>query len=577
MACRKPIILLIFLALALAVAMPANAESYSWQVNYQHVILNIEPSGQVDMTYTVSAVIQEGVWNEVWIPQTDSSQNVVGIVDGNGQNHTSYTEDGQIKVQGFNLNPGDPVTLTIYSTINPFVYTSDKAGYDIVTFTPPWWDMTITGTQDNPSTQVKFYLPGNVPKDQVFTGSKLYDNFGVEGNDTWVYFQSTSLSPNEQFQVAVSFPDSYMNPGAVTSSSGSAGGSSSGVIDTGSGSALGALGGLFSCLCANPVFFIIIIIIIGFVFGQFGRSSYKSPVVSMDGIGINKEMDPVEAATLLRIDPKRVLTMVMFGMMKKGNVKLISTDPVRLELVSRQDLNYYEKLFADAIKNNALDEDGMLNCFKVLARRVVDKTRPYSRKDTELYYKQKIDEAWAQIQAVDTPELKLQKYDTNMIWLMADEQFKQKTTDYVAKAPGSDRVYVPPTYWWYPYYFGMPHYYGGTTGAPQHTGAPVQTGTPAQTGAPSTAGRPTNTTTASVETFANSISNSVEATSAGVVGSVEKFVGIQKAANAPPAATSAPTFRNTGGGGSCACVSCACACVSCACACACAGGGHGCT
>jgi hypothetical protein len=261
--------------------------------------------------------------------------------------------------------------------------------------------------------------------------------------------------------------------------------------------------------------------------------------------------------------------MVMFGMMKKGNVKLISTDPLRLELTSRQGLKYYEKLFADSIKDDTLDEDGLLNCFKVLARRVVDKTRPYCRKDTEAYYKQKIDEAWAGIQAVDTPELKLQKYDTNMIWLMADEQFKEKTSKYVARAPGSDTVYVPPTYWWYPYYFGLPHHYG-TSGT--GTSQPTQAGAPQPSG-----GKPTNTTTASVETFANSISNSVEATSAGVVGSVEQFLGVQKAANAPPAASSAPTFRNTGGGGSCACVSCACACVSCACACACAGGGGGCT
>ena len=443
---RKPIILLTFIALALALTAPASAQTTSWQVNYQHVILNVQPSGQVDMTYTVSAVIQQGVWNEVWIPQTDANQQVVGVVDGNGQNHTWTVgqSDGEtwIMAQGFSLNPGDPVTLTIYSTISPFVYTSDKAGYDIVTFTPPWWDMTITDTQ------VKFYLPGNISKDQVFTGTKLYDNFGVDNDSTWVYFQSTSLSPNEQFTVAVSFPDSYMNSGAVTSGSsgGYTGGSSSGSIDTGIGSASGALGGLLSCLCANPVFFIIIILILAFGFGQFGRSSYTSPVVSMAGIGINKDLDPVEAATLLRIDPKRVLTMVMFGMMKKGNVKLISTDPVRLELISRQDLNYYEKLFSDAIKNNALDEEGLLSCFKVLARRVVDKTRPSSRKDTELYYKQKIDEAWAAIQAVDTPELKLQKYDTNMIWLMADEQFKQKTSDYVAKAPGSNRsTYRRPT------------------------------------------------------------------------------------------------------------------------------------
>ncbi len=101
-------------------------------------------------------------------------------------------------------------------------------------------------------------------------------------------------------------------------------------------------------------------------------------------------------------------------------------------------MNYYEKLFADAIVDDQLNEDRLLDCFKVLARRVVDKTRPYSRKDTEDYYRTKIDEAWAQIQAVDTPELKLEKYDTNMIWLMADEQFTKKTTDYVANAPGSE-------------------------------------------------------------------------------------------------------------------------------------------
>ena len=88
MDCRKPIILLTFIVLALALTTPACAQTTSWQVNYQHVILNVDPSGQVDMTYTVSAVIQQGVWNEVWIPQTDTNQVVIGVVDGNGRTLT---------------------------------------------------------------------------------------------------------------------------------------------------------------------------------------------------------------------------------------------------------------------------------------------------------------------------------------------------------------------------------------------------------------------------------------------------------------------------------------------------------
>ncbi len=168
---------------------------------------------------------------------------------------------------------------------------------------------------------------------------------------------------------------------------------------------------------------------------------------------------------------------------------------------------------------------------------------------------------WKDVQAVDTPELKLQKYDTDMFWLMADEQFATKTKDYL-RSPGWNTATVPPFYWWYPYYFGLPHQH-----APPTMGQPVpQTG-----GAP-----PTNQTTSSVESFANKISNSVETTSAGIIGGVESFLGVRNAANAPPAATSAPAAGRAPGS-SCACVSCACACVSCACACACAGGGGGCT
>jgi hypothetical protein len=562
---EKRLIYILFIVLiAFSLVPHAYAQDlYSWQVNYQHVQLDVDSSGSVYMTYEVDANIQQGVWNEVWIPMTASNLQVSDVVDGNGKQHSFSIDTGdmQVKTQGWDLRPGDHVYLRINSTLPGFVYKADKPGYDIVTFVPPWWDMYITDTR------VKFYLPGDVPKDQVFTGQKLYDNFGVENNRTWVYFENKNLAPNEQFQVAVSFPDTYMAPGAVVAKA-----TEAPYIPPASGVG-GLLDSLLSCSCPGIFMLFIFIIIIGSIAGSFMRQPYSSPVVSMDGIGVNKNLDPVEAATLLKVDPRRVLTMVMFGMMKKGNIKLISTDPIMVEKVSSKDLNYYEKLFANAIDRHILLEHKLLECFKVLARRVVDKTRPYCRKDTEDYYRSKIDEAWAEIKAVDTPELKLEKYDTDMFWLMADEQFTKKTADYVARTPGSDTIYVPSHYWWYPYYFGLPHYYGTGTPQPAPAGAP----TTAQPGkAPPQA--PTNQTTASVESFANSISNSVESMSAGVVTGVEQFLGVRNEANAPPPAKSnIPASYHSGGGSSCACVSCACACAHCACACACAGGGHGCT
>ena len=107
---------------------------------------------------------------------------------------------------------------------------------------------------------------------------------------------------------------------------------------------------------------------------------------------------------------------------------------------------------------------------------------------------------WKDVQAVDTPELKLQKYDTDMFWLMADEQFATEDKGLPAVAwleHGHSAAILLAN----PYYFGLPHLH-----APPTMAQPVpQTG-----GAP-----PTNQTTSSVESFANKISNSVETTSAG--------------------------------------------------------------
>jgi hypothetical protein len=536
------------LIVIISLAGTAQAATYGWQVNYQHVTLDVDQSGNVKMTYQVDAKINSNSdpWNEVWIPVTVGNMQITEITGSDGNPHGYYIDGGQIKTQGWNLNAGSHVNLIIKSTLPGFVYQSDTPGRDIVQFTPPWWDMTIADTM------VKYVLPGEINVSDVKTGNRQYSGIGTEADGrTMVFFNRTALNNNEQFDTAVSFPDSFMAPGAVTSKGTPSGGGTSDLS--------GVVSGIFDNICSLAFCGIWIIVPIMIIIGILGgnRKNYGSPTLSMNGMGVNQNLDPVEAAMLLRDDPRRILTMIMFGLMKKGNVKLISTEPLQLQLVARKDLNYYEALFADAIKGDVLNEDKLLTCFKALAQRVVDKTRPYSRKETEAFYRKKIDDAWNDVKALDTPELKLQKYDTNMFWLMADEQFTSKTPD-ALRSPGWNTATIPPYYWWYPYYFGFPH--GGTGPS---TGTPTPSG-----GTPST-----NQTTSSVESFAKNITSSVEKTSAGVVGGVESFLGVRNAANAPPAAP-APSRSSSGGS---ACVSCACACVSCACACACAGGGGGCT
>lgn len=141
---------------------------------------------------------------------------------------------------------------------------------------------------------------------------------------------------------------------------------------------------------------------------------------------IARDLDAAEAATLLHAPPGRILTLVMFGLMKKGNIRLYSVDPVRLEVVSRNDLTYYEKTFVDAICQDALDDAKLPACFRELSQHVTGKVRHASLRYTEDFYRNKIEEAWADLDGTETPELKVQKYDDHMLWLMADGDFGRK-------------------------------------------------------------------------------------------------------------------------------------------------------
>ena len=111
MSMAKQTVLFVLLTTLVLIAVSGTAsaqETYRWQIDYQHVTLDVGPDGNVHMTYNVSATIVKGVWNEVWIPATVNNMQVASVVDGSGTSHSFYVEGGQIKTQGWNLQPGDP-------------------------------------------------------------------------------------------------------------------------------------------------------------------------------------------------------------------------------------------------------------------------------------------------------------------------------------------------------------------------------------------------------------------------------------------------------------------------------------
>ena len=162
--------------------------------------------------------------------------------------------------------------------------------------------------------------------------------------------------------------------------------------------------------------------------------------------------------------------------------------------------------------------------------------------------------AWAQVEAADTPEVRMQRFDENMDWTMLDRRFDDRSREVLGRGP----VIVP--MWWgrYDPSFGRGSVApsGGTQSIPMQVGkAPSTSSMPSLPGAD----------------FAASIAGGIQNFSSNVLGDVGNFTSDVTRTTNPVPKTTTSTWKGGGGSGG---RSCACACACAGCACACAGGGR---
>jgi hypothetical protein len=253
----------------------------------------------------------------------------------------------------------------------------------------------------------------------------------------------------------------------------------------------------------------------------------------------------VEAAVLLEAPLNRVVTMILFGLVKKGAVRVTSERPLRLEKADPlpEGLHPYENDFLAAIKAKGdLRQKDLTTTMIGLIKEVNQKMKGFHAKDTIAYYKDIVSRAWNQVEAAKTPEV----MDESLEWMMADEGFDEKMPETFGERP------VPmPSWWWV------------------HTG-PSQ---PTAAGRPTTgraAPAPSGPRTVPGAQLANTVVTRIEGISNSVVRNVSTFTaGVTKVTHPVPVRSAARGGGWSSGGGGCAC---ACACAGCACACA--GGGR---
>jgi hypothetical protein len=247
--------------------------------------------------------------------------------------------------------------------------------------------------------------------------------------------------------------------------------------------------------------------------------------------------------------------MILFSVIKKGAAEVVRRDPLEVKALSPQpeDLYDYEKDFLGAVQEKSISvrQKRMETTVIALVKSIAEKMKGFSRAETAEYYKSITRQAWEQVEAANTPEIKSQKFDEVMEWTMLDRNYDDRTRDVFR----DQTVFVP--MWWGRF---DPVYSSRPSGGSISTSKPSASGT----SLPHLPG----------SDFAASMVNGVQGFSAGVVGNVTNFTSrITGVTNPLPKSTSSGSYKSGGssGGRSCACA-CACACAGCACACA--GGGR---
>jgi len=558
---RRIIFLLVTVLLLVTTTSAAAQSSYSFSLDKEvvQVYWNADGTEAVNYVFTFTNDPSGHVIDFVDVGMPNGNFDMSTITADVGGNPVSISSDFQgqggsgfsVDMGAYAIQPGQSGTVHVFvGRIDKVLY-KDSTNPDVdasADFSPTWFgsqyvhgatDLTITfhlppGVQPN---EPRYHnpeggWPGNAApqSDHDSDGRIIY---------TW---QSSAANGYSQYTFGASFPKMYVPADAI-------------VVPPAFnfGTLLAGLGGNLVTVCCIG-FFVLIFVgspILGAVNQRRRKMQYLPPKISIEGHGIKRGLTSVEAAILMEQPLDKVMTMILFSVVKKDAASVITRDPLKLQVVQPlpEGLHEYEKDFLKAFSDpNNIPKKGLQEMTVNLVKSVGEKMKGFSRKESIAYYKNIMERAWQQIEAAGTPEVKSQMYDEAMEWTMLDKDYDNRT-----RRAFTGPIFIP--MWWGRY---DPTFRPVTTGAPK-----VGSITPVATGGRSSLPG---------ATFAASVVGGVQNFSSKIIGDVSAFTsGVTNRTNPVPKTSSSSSWKGGGGGGG---HSCACACACAGCACACAGGGR---
>ncbi len=555
---RNRLVSLLLLLIFLVVPISASAQTYSFSLDQLvvHVFWNDDGTASIDYVFefTNDTFASPIDFVDVGLPNSNFEVSSISA-DVDGRSITDISRSGYqgigtgvaVGLDRDAIQPGTTGRVHVFiGTVRDMLYPDDTGdNYASGVFAPTYFDSQFV--HGNTDVTVVYHLPPGVQPDeprwhQPPSGwpSEPETGFDSAGNITYTW-RNENANGHSQYLFGASFPVQYVPASAI--------------VQPSFWEIIGInpddLIGFAFCCCIGAI--ILLTMVFSIRSAQKRKLKYLPPKVTIEGHGIKRGLTAVEAAILLEQPMDKILTMILFSVIKKDAASVTSREPLKLEIVTPlpEGLRTYEQSFLEAFQesNKRAQRAALQDMMVKLVKSIQKKMKGFSYKETVAYYKKITERAWAQVEAADTPEVKSEKFEENMEWTMLDRDYDDKTR----------RVFTGPVFvpiWW-------PRY------DPTYRPSAPRSAPKTTVSVPSEGGGGVSMPTLPGSAFAASMVTGVQDFSSSVVGNLSDFTSkITNKTNPVPVTKSSGSGWSGGGGG------CACACACAGCACACAGGGR---
>jgi hypothetical protein len=299
------------------------------------------------------------------------------------------------------------------------------------------------------------------------------------------------------------------------------------------------------------------------------KRKYLPAMATVEGGGIKRGLTAPQAAVLLELPLKRVLALIIFGLLKKGVLRQTAADPLTVEVVEEYRvtrkarrkvasgkgiaLYSYEHPVVDLllVGSKPVKEHDFSSAIGRLIESTAARMKGFDLKATRKYYRSIVARAWKQAEAIGDVEQRTERVDRNFEWLLLDDGWDGRFSSWGRGG--------------YHYWPVWTRVGGGGIGG---GGLSLPAGTPG--GAPQTSlSEVAASFTGWAENTTGQLASAIEPGKLGVDLPSSAVLDLSSVDTVTADVFDALSSSSGGGGGGGGC-----ACAGCACACACAGGGR---